>query len=264
VPVVVRRGDVELTRIVRPDARTKYEIGEIGVVPDYHPQVRAVSPGKPAERAGIRPGDVILAIDGQPLVRDNQLTDTINKSAGKELTLTILRDGVKRDIQVVPAKEGDVGLIGITIRPWEFRIEKPGPIRAVWMSLERSYDLSVQIFQTLGGLITRETSPKQLIGPLGIAQASGGAAAAGFDRLIELMAVISLNLGLLNLLPIPVLDGGHIFIMAVEGLVKREFSVRVKEQMFTVGLVLLMMLMVTVIYNDLMRISWIENLVPWR
>ena len=102
------------------------------------------------------------------------------------------------------------------------------------------------------------------MGPVAIAQLSGESAQLGWVALFSLMASISLNLGLLNLLPIPILDGGHIFIMALEGLVRRDFSVRVKEKMLLAGFVVLMMLMVTVIYNDLMRISWIERLVPWR
>ena len=97
-----------------------------------------------------------------------------------------------------------------------------------------------------------------------IAQLSGEDAQVGWLALLGLMANLSLNLGLLNLLPIPVLDGGHIFIMALEGVARRDFSVRVKEKMLLAGFVVLMMLMVTVIYNDLTRISWIERLMPWR
>jgi regulator of sigma E protease len=97
-----------------------------------------------------------------------------------------------------------------------------------------------------------------------IAQLSGEYAQVGWLALLGLMANLSLNLGLLNLLPIPVLDGGHIFIMALEGVARRDFSVRVKEKMLLAGFVVLMMLMVTVIYNDLTRISWIERLMPWR
>ncbi len=102
------------------------------------------------------------------------------------------------------------------------------------------------------------------MGPVGIAQLSGGAAQIGFVALFTLLAMISLNLGILNLLPIPVLDGGHIFIMALEGVSRRDFSVRVKEKMLLAGFAVLMLLMVTVIYNDLTRITWIENLMPWR
>jgi regulator of sigma E protease len=93
---------------------------------------------------------------------------------------------------------------------------------------------------------------------------SGNAAETGWISLFTLMAMISLNLGLLNLMPIPVLDGGHILILMLEGIARRDFSMRVKEKMLLAGFVVLMMLMVTVIYNDLTRINWIENLMPWR
>ena len=102
------------------------------------------------------------------------------------------------------------------------------------------------------------------MGPVAIAQLSGESAAAGWLPLFTLIASISLNLGLLNLMPVPVLDGGHIAILALEGLSRRDFSIRVKEKMLLAGFVLLLTLMVTVIYNDLMRIQWIERLVPWR
>ena len=103
------------------------------------------------------------------------------------------------------------------------------------------------------------------MGPVAIAELSGEAAQQpGWIPLFTLMAMISLNLGLLNLMPIPVLDGGHIAILALEGVSRRDFSMRVKEKMLLAGFVLLLMLMVTVIYNDLMRIQWIEQLVPWR
>jgi regulator of sigma E protease len=132
------------------------------------------------------------------------------------------------------------------------------------MSVERNVEYSGLIFQTIWGLITRETSPKQLMGPVAMAQLSGESAQLGVVALFALMAQISLNLGLLNLLPIPILDGGHIFIMALEGLVRRDFSIRLKERMLMAGFVVLVTLMVTVIYNDLTRISWIERLMPWR
>jgi regulator of sigma E protease len=102
------------------------------------------------------------------------------------------------------------------------------------------------------------------MGPVAIAQLSGEVAQLGWVALFALMANISLNLGLLNLMPIPVLDGGHITIMALEGVARRDFSIKVKEKMLLAGFVMLMMLMVTVIYNDLTRISWIERFMLWR
>ena len=136
--------------------------------------------------------------------------------------------------------------------------------QAIGMSAQRNVEYGGLIFQTLWGLLTRETSPRQLMGPVAIAQLSGESAQLGWVSLFSLMAMISLNLGILNLLPIPVLDGGHIFIMGLEGLVRRDFSTKVKEKMLLAGLAVLMLLMVTVIYNDLTRISWIERLMPWR
>jgi regulator of sigma E protease len=152
----------------------------------------------------------------------------------------------------------------VSISAYEVRIVEPTFIRACQMSLERNYEWSGLIFQTLWGLITAETSPRQLMGPVGIAQLSGASAQIGWVALFSLMSMISLNLGILNLLPIPVLDGGHIFIMALEGVSRHELSVRMKERMLLAGFVVLMMLMVTVIYNDLTRISWIEDLMIWR
>ena len=155
-------------------------------------------------------------------------------------------------------------MMGAQLRPFETRTMEPGPWQAVRLSFEKNWDWSKQIIETLIGLFTRETSVKQLMGPVAIADLSGTAASAGWIELFSLMAMISLNLGLLNLMPIPVLDGGHIFILALEGLARRDFSMKVKEKMLFAGFVLLLMLMVTVIYNDLMRIQWIEKLVPWR
>ena len=105
---------------------------------------------------------------------------------------------------------------------------------------------------------------KQLLGPVAIADLTGTAASQGWVELFSLMATISLSLGLLNLMPIPVLDGGHIAILAMEAVARRDFSMKVKEQMLAAGFVLLLTLMATVIYNDLMRIAWIERLLPWR
>jgi regulator of sigma E protease len=170
---------------------------------------------------------------------------------------------VRRDIPVTPVPSAKRGPVGIRIGN-EVKSIRPTPIGAFWLSLKRNYELSGRILQIIAGLITGEIPIRQLIGPVGIAQLSGESAAAGWLALFTWMAFISLNLGILNLLPIPVLDGGHIFIMAVEGLARRDFSMRVKEKMLMAGLVLLMLLMVAVIYNDLTRVQWVERLMFWR
>jgi regulator of sigma E protease len=263
VDIVVERADGRHTLTVTPDAQTRFEIGDIGVMPKMYPQVRTVYPNSPAGRAELRPGDTIVAVDGAPANGD-MLSKTINASAGKTLTFTIRRDGREITVPVAPEKQGDAFMIGVQFSRYEVRVVEPGPLQALSMSMKRNLEWSTLIFQTLGGLLTRETSPKQLMGPVAIAQLSGGAAQAGWIALFSLMAMISLNLGIINLMPVPVLDGGHIFIMALEGIARRDFSMRVKEKMLLAGFVVLMVLMVTVIYNDLTRIAWVEKLMPWR
>ena len=264
IPVVVRDLDGrERTLRVTPDAQTSFEMGDLGVGPEMHPQIAQVMPDEPAERAGLRARDVIEAVDGES-VEHAELIARINASPDVPLVLTVRRDGEPLQISVTPALRGDVGLTGMTVSPFETRIVEPGFFEAFGMSLERNYEWSGLIFQTLWGLLTAETSPRQLVGPVGIAQLSGSAAQVGWIQLFSLMAMISLNLGILNLLPIPVLDGGHIFIMGMESVARRDFSMRAKERMLLAGFVVLMMLMVTVIYNDLTRIQWIEALMPWR
>jgi regulator of sigma E protease len=265
-PIEIERHGRHLPKVVTPTSQpnqSNFEIGDMGVLPNVHPHLLQISSGEPAEKAGLQSGDVILAVDGEPINFSVQLRDAIAKHPEVPIRITILRDEVRQDITVAPARSGGIGRLGVGISD-AIKSLKPGPIGAVRISVERNIEATRLIFQTLWGLITRETSAKQLMGPVAIAQLSGESAQLGWIALFNLMASLSLNLGLLNLLPIPVLDGGHIFIMALEGVARRDFSIRVKEKMLLAGFVVLMMLMVTVIYNDLTRITWIERLMPWR
>ncbi|HXH06955.1 MAG TPA: RIP metalloprotease RseP [Vicinamibacterales bacterium] len=261
--VALREGRYVRVRLT-PVARTNYEVGDIGVEPLTHPEVVAVTPGSPAARAGIRPGDVILGIDGLRDVELQRLIAHIKERPERPVTLTIRRGAEVRDIQVTPQRQAGAGVIGVQLNPFELRTIEPGPLEALRMSLERNWEWTRLIFRTLAGLLTRETSLKQLMGPVGIAELSGGAAEQGWIPLLNLLAIISLNLGLFNLLPIPALDGGHIAILLLEGLRGRDFSMRVKERLLYAGAVVLMVLIVTVIYNDLARVQWLERLLPWR
>jgi regulator of sigma E protease len=257
-----------------PAAQGKYELGDIGVLPKIRPEIDEVFPGQPAAQAGLRQRDVILAVGDRRDIQYDPLIELLRTSPGAPLTFSIKRDGATQTLTITPqylgttvkvnGVEKPVSTIGARILPWETITVNPGPLEAVKLSAQKNWEWATLIVQTLKGLFTRETSVKQLMGPVAIADLSGAAAEAGWISLFTLMAMISLNLGLLNLMPIPVLDGGHIFILALEGLARRDFSMKVKEKMLIAGFVLLVMLMVTVIYNDLMRIQWIEKLVPWR
>ncbi len=259
---LVRDGRTETVRVT-PDAEGKFEVGNIGVEPDSRPAIRSLISGEPAQKAGLKPGDVVVSVNGERMLGSEQLSEAIAKHPNQPITLAIERRGMPMVFTITPALRGNKGMIGIQIG-METRVIQPGPVQALNLSVKKNYEYGGLIFRTLGGLVTRETSPKQLMGPVAIAQLSGEYAALGWIPLFSLMAMISLNLGILNLLPIPVLDGGHIFIMAIEAIARRDFSAKVKENMLLAGFVVLMLLMVTVIYNDLMRIQWIQKLIFWR
>jgi regulator of sigma E protease len=263
---LVRDGQAMTRRVTPAKAtigRSRFEFGDIGVLPNVHPFIAAVSPNEPGARGGLKPGDVILTANGKTLTFHQDFRVIIAQNANQPITLSILRDGSPLMLTVTPRKNGETGYLGITPQDQMKRLN-PTVVEAIELSVQKNVQSAGLIFQTVWGLVTRETSPKQLMGPVAIAQLSGETAQLGWIALANLMAMISLNLGLLNLMPIPILDGGHIFIMALEGLARRNFSIQVKEKMLLAGFVVLMMLMVTVIYNDLTRISWIERLMPWR
>ena len=262
-PIVFDRDGKQMSVVVTPTPQTNFEVGDIGAQPLSQPRVGSILAGSPAEKAGLKSGDTILKVDDTKVTVPSQLVDIISKKANTPVTLTIARNGVEQLVSITPELDGDRGRIGINILEDIEKI-KLGPIDAVKMSVQRNYEQARLIIQTVGQLITRETSTRQLMGPLAIAQLSGESAQLGWIPLFGLMATISLNLGLLNLLPIPVLDGGHIFIMMLEGLARRDFSVKVKEKMFLAGFAVLLMLMVTVIYNDLTRIQMFQRFMPWR
>ena len=261
---VVRDGATQTVSVTpKTPEGSRFEIGDIGVLPDVHPHIRSVNSGEPAERAGLKADDVVVAVNGEPITFSSDLKDAISKRPEQQITMDILRAGQPLSLTATPRKSGSTGLLGVAIGDETVSI-KPGAVGAVKLAFTKNVQYSGLIFQTVWGLITRETSPKQLMGPVAIAKLSGESAQLGWIALVGLMAQISLNLGLLNLLPVPVLDGGHIFIMAMEGVARRDFSIQMKEKMLMAGFVVLLTLMVTVIYNDLMRISAIEKLVPWR
>jgi regulator of sigma E protease len=261
---IVRDGKV-LERQAVPVALDRFDTGDIGVLPVMHPEITQVREGQPAQEGGLRGEDVVMAVNGEQNITRDRLIELIKSHEGKPLEFEVQRGGTLQKFTVAPRKFGFDVLIGATISPLELQNVDPTAFEAVKLSLQRNWEWTTLIGETLGGLFTRETSVKQLMGPVAIADLSNTAAKQeSWLPLFTLMAMISLNLGLLNLLPIPVLDGGHITILALEGISRRDFSMRVKEKMLLAGFVLLVTLMVTVIYNDLMRIQWIERLVPWR
>ena len=265
VPIGLLREGLDVTSTVTPvsDDKARFEIGDIGVLPNVHPHLLSIAAGEPGDKAGLKAGDVIVAANGEPTTFGEEFRQIIRRNPDKPMSLSILRAGSPMTISVTPRLNGKVGYLGVTPVD-DTKMIKPSVAGAFKLSAQKNVQMAGMIGQTVWGLLTRQLSPKQLMGPIAIAQVSGESAQLGWLAVASLMVSLSLNLGLLNLMPIPMLDGGHIFIMAIEGIARRDFSIRIKEKILLAGFVVLMMLMVTVLYNDLARLSVFARLNPWR
>lgn len=251
--IVARDGGQSSVRVT-PTAVGRYEFGDIGVDAVKRPQVLDVYPGTPAERAGLQRGDVFVLVDGQRGLTREQVIERINAGGGVAIPLVVERAGAEVPVSVVPEGAPGSALIGVGLAPYETRRIDPGVVQAFSLSVQQNWESTLLIGRTLRGLFTADTPVKQLMGPVAIVELSGTAAALGWSAVLSLMVMLSLNLGIFNLLPIPVLDGGHILILAVEGIARRDLSLRVKERILTAGAVAIVLLMVTVIFNDITRL----------
>ena len=256
---VERNGEI-IHRQVTPRPEGRFKIGDVGVVPIFNPQVKAITSGGAAEAAGLKVGDVIIEANGEKDANYPRLLEMIKSNSDKALALQVRRADRVEVMSITPRESDGVPRIGATF-DIEYTEVHPGIAGAIKMSVIQNWDWTKLIGKTFKGLFTRETPLNQMMGPLGIAEVSGSALQAGWLQLFTIMALISLNLGVFNLLPIPVLDGGHITIMALEGVSRRDFSFEAKQNMMRVGLVLLLTLMATVLYNDIARLEWVQRLV---
>jgi regulator of sigma E protease len=252
--MLVARGGGQVSVGVTPDAVGRYDMGDIGVDAVRRPQIRQVNPGTPAERAGLLANDVLVEVGGERTLTQERVIEIIRASPDAPLPVVVERGGTQVTLSVVPEGAAGAATIGVHLTPWETRRIDPSMLEAFQMSAVQNWESTKLIGRTLRGLFTADTPVRQLMGPVAIAEMSGTAASIGWIALFNLMAMISLNLGLLNLMPIPVLDGGHILILAVEGISRRDLSIKVKERILTVGAVAIVLLMVTVIFNDISRL----------
>jgi regulator of sigma E protease len=253
----VRRGDEERDVTVRSEATSKEQVGRIGVRPLV--RVGEVMPGTPAEEVGLRPDDAILSMDGTTVETFGDIPPIVHGSDGQALSVRIWRDGEVRDLSITPRDDGSGLLIGI--RP-KTVLKKFGPLQAVGEAVRWSWDMTRQTFDVIGRLITAQISPKTMMGPLGIAQASGDAARGGAGSLFFLVAVISLQVGILNLLPLVPLDGGHLAILALEGVARRDLSPTVKSWVMNAGAAVIFLLIGLVIYSDISKLDVVQRLLP--
>ena len=248
------------------DSISYYDIG-ISAFPELKAIVGDVSAGFPAEEAGLQKGDQIVSINGLPIENWRQMQTIISSSGGAELTITVKRDEEVFNVNLVPRHvdtKNHLGqvekryLIGIATQPFDIpeadRVTKRlSPIKATVNSIERTYSVCVLMIRSVAKMIDGSIPKENLGGPIMIAKMAGDQAKQGFDKLVQFIAFISINLAIINLLPIPVLDGGHLLFFSIEAIIRRPVNIKVREVAQQVGLFILIMLMILVFYNDITR-----------
>ena len=231
-------------------------------IPSEQAKVGALSPDMPAAAAGLEAGDIVRAVDGQAIHSWEDLSHAIRQSGGRSLELKIERQGSERELTVKPKEVENKSIFGedlhsktylIGIEPG-FEVKEVGPIRAIGIAAEQTAVWTETITLGLVKMVAGKIPTREIGGPIEIVRQAGRQAAMGLEYLLMFTAVISLNLGILNLLPIPVLDGGHLFFFAVEGLLGRPVELRYREFAQQVGLFVLIALMLFAFYNDIARV----------
>lgn len=231
-----------------------------GFPPEGPVVVDNVDPSLPAKSAGVKAGDVIQAVNGEPMKGWSAFVNAIQETDGKPTALTVLRNGQPVTLQITPQKGKNemgetawmVGIRRVQSNP-EVSFRKVTFSQAVVRSGVLTWRGTQLVVDVVGRLVSGKTSPKELQSVVGIASMAGRAVQLGSYAVVELMAALSVNLGILNLLPIPILDGGNILLLAMEGIRRRDFSMAFKEKFIQVGLVFLLILFAYVMYNDVMR-----------
>jgi len=250
-----------VTLSIHPDALEERLKASQAIQPSRAPVVGQVIPSRPAARAGVQAGDTIVAINGRPVTQWYDLLETLQASAGKTVRLE-LAHGDRRTVEVKPeaetikgvdGKSREVGRIGVAVA-LNFRSERLGLGAALVEGGRATLEASTQIVRTVRGLFTGRISQREVGGPIMIGQLAGESARAGLDPFLAFMALISINLAILNLLPVPVLDGGQFLFLLAEAVIRRPLPIRLRERLTMVGLVLIVLLMGLAFSNDIRRL----------
>jgi regulator of sigma E protease len=252
VTVIIERQGEKKTMTLRPELATELKIGTSGLVPDMPAEIGKLKPGFPAEQAGVMVNDKIIAVDGKTIYHWIQFSSLVRDSKGSKLTLTVERNGKRMEKIVTPKEDGGRQVIGVE-PVMRLVFKKHGFFESLRLGFDKTIESVDLTFITLKKLITFDLSIKTLGGPVMIAQMSGQAAAAGLSAFLSLLAMISISLGVLNLLPIPVLDGGMILFLMIEAIRKKPLSRKVMEVSQSIGAGLLITLIAVVSYNDVVR-----------
>jgi regulator of sigma E protease len=224
------------------------------------PRIAAVEPGSPAAMAGLQVGDTIVSIDGTKTESFADVQRIVTFSPGQPLTITVERGNALIRLMATPAEKDKRGVLGITRsnEPGDVKTESVGPLEAVWLGADRTWFVVTTTMGYLRDVVAGRQSADQIGGPIKIAQMSGEVAKLGFGPLLDFTAYLSISIGLLNLFPVPLLDGGHLLFYLIEAVRGRPLSERAQEVGFRIGLAIVVMLMIFAAFNDL-RPLWIGS-----
>jgi regulator of sigma E protease len=234
--------------------------------PSTTARVDAIQAGSAAATAGFQVGDVVRKIDGQEIETFSDMQRTVGTSAGQTLTIEVDRGGAPVTLRATPdlreikdnfGNVHRIGILGISRNnaPEESSLQRVDPATGVWLGVKETWFVIDRTLSYIGGVFTGREAADQVGGPIRIAQISGQVATVGLSALIHLAAVLSVSIGLLNLFPVPLLDGGHLLFYAVEAVRGRPLSERAQEMGFRVGLALVLMLMIFATYNDILHLA---------
>jgi regulator of sigma E protease len=254
---IVRDGDRKLVTVT-PVLDPKSGAGFAGWGGESDIEIASVLADKPAGKAGLMPGDIVISVNGQPVRSTPKLHDIITTSGGKPVQIAYSRNGQPNTVTITPALSASEGtdkwMIGVSLQPRVVFVSLSLP-QALVESVRQNVKSTTFIYGFLRGIMERRMSPKSLEGPIRIAQLSGEAAREGPTAYLGLAAMLSLNLAIVNMLPIPILDGGVILVLLVEMFMRRDLSLRVKEAALKVGFVFLMGVVAFAIYNDISKLA---------
>ncbi|MGL5393200.1 MAG: RIP metalloprotease RseP, partial [Shewanella sp.] len=232
--------------------------------PQIEPKIASISAGSAAAQSELAVGDILVAINGENYTDWQAFVDIIQHSANVPVSLTIRRDAELRQVTVTPTsvkngQDQEVGMLGVspTQAQWpdNMRLQlEYGPIESIAIAADKTWQLVVVSFKMIGKLFTGDVSVKNLSGPISIAQGAGSSATFGLVYFLGFLALISVNLGIINLLPLPVLDGGHLLYYFIEVITGKPVPEKVQEIGFRFGAALLLMLMGIALFNDFARL----------
>jgi regulator of sigma E protease len=262
VPLLIRRDGRDTTLSLQSEINPKFGIAFSGITGEAEVVVAKIIPGKPAEKAGLKVGDVILSVDGIRIPSATALIEMVNGSKGAPIAIALLRDKVKQEIQITPVMDEASKRFIVGIYPGlnvPTVLVKRGPAEAFQKSLSKNYESGTTVLRTLTGIITGKIKLKALSGPIGIVQMIAGSLRQSLQKFLEFMALLNTNLAVLNILPLAITDGGVVVFLLLEALRKKPLSLATQGIINRVGISFFLLLFLFVTFQDIIRIPWFLN-----